>query len=138
MLDLNRRIELLSQPGRDVVRSIVDDAGLGALRPGDILAMPGLTDYDRLLLLLWPEIVGPRTVQRIVDLCAGMEPCCEGCHGHEAPERRQTFKGALFSMRCHLKRFPDTQAQRLSAIIDICRDVLVREDLRSDAAPSVV
>ena len=111
------RLKHLTNAGRLSVMDRLGPPTAAGYPLSAVLDRTPLCDQDRLLLLLWPETVGPDRLLRFVEAIVGTGPCCKTCTGKETPRTRQTYIGAWFSIRCHLARHVGAEAPELARMI---------------------
>lgn len=109
----------------DAARTLLADrADVGRLTASDVFDLNGIEDWDRVLLLIWPGLIGADALQGLVDAVAGLEPCCKDCIGKDTPEKRRTFKGAYHALRCHLRQQGEHRDRRVGVILAGLRAIL--------------
>lgn len=91
----------------------------------EVFSLAGISDWDRVLLLIWPDLIGAETLRDLVDSMAGLEPCCKNCVGKDTPEKRRTFKGAYHALHCRLRSMDEKNRNHtVAAILTRLRDIL--------------
>ena len=102
-------------------------SGASGIGPCGILDLDGLADWDKVLLLARPEILGAGALHEFVDRVVGTGPCCADCAGKDGPAKRQEARSALNLLRRRLRRDRGTlDAGRAAAAVADLRAILGR------------
>lgn len=108
-------ISHLSAESQQVLRSAILSGE--AVTAQNILENESIDNWDRLLLLLHPEVLGGDKLLDIVNAVVGLDSCCKDCVNKDTQETRRTFRGALWAIKCHLRHHDNERQIILTGII---------------------
>lgn len=98
------------------------------IEPHGILVLDGLADWDKVLLLARPGVLGAEGLHDLLDRVIGPGPCCANCAGKDTPAKRRQARSALNMLRRCLRQNHGTlDAGRVAAAVAELRAILARE-----------
>lgn len=115
----------LTPAGARAIETARSASAAAELSAKGLLDLPGLHEWDRILLLARAEVIGSNRLRAYVDSVIGPHPCCADCADKDTPEKRGRTRSALNMLARHLRdgqnRF---HPERTAAAMDRLRRVL--------------